>query len=216
MSGGGGGGTPLFRPPPGRGGGDDVQDPVEVGPEAAPPVAPALDELHQAPLLEQVQVALDRPGAPGEPPGEGLHPRPAQAALVVGVVGQGAVGGYRLGGDPRHDQVVYLRDSGEPCSHRHRQPPHGRAAGALWRSWMVRFTKAAGDPFKDSPAAFSMLFWWGKPTKCGSAGLCRPDAEDGNVNSPPESAPASGRGPSGLRPFLCSSSCRGWDTMCSV
>src|SRR5215217_6701501 len=66
---------------------------IEVGPEPAMPVALALHKLYEAPLLEKMQVALDRPWASGEPPGQGIHAGPAQARLVVGVIGEGAVGG---------------------------------------------------------------------------------------------------------------------------
>jgi hypothetical protein len=85
-----------------------VHLPVEVSPEPTVPVALALDELDQALLLEQMQVALDSSRASGEPSSQGLHARPAQAALVVRVVREGAVGGDNLGGDPRQDQVVDL------------------------------------------------------------------------------------------------------------
>ena len=90
-----GGGTFFSSPPfmlgclgslPGRHG-RYVQHAIEVGPEPAVPVALALHELYKAPLLEKVQVALDRPGASGEPPGQGIHARPAQPRLVVGVIG---------------------------------------------------------------------------------------------------------------------------------
>ena len=45
-----------------------VHHPIQVGPEPAVPVALALHEFHEAPLLEKVQVALDGPWASGEPP----------------------------------------------------------------------------------------------------------------------------------------------------
>ena len=80
-----------------------VNQSVEIGSEPAVPVAPALDELYETLLLQEVQVTLDRPGASGEPSSEGLHARPAQAGLVVGVIGEGAVGGDHLRGDPRQD-----------------------------------------------------------------------------------------------------------------
>ena len=100
-----------------------VQHPVDVGPEAAVPVALALDKLYEASLLEKVQVALDRPGASGEPPGQGIHARPAQATLVVGVIGEGAVGGDHLRRDPSEHEVADLGDTGKVRSHRHTDLP---------------------------------------------------------------------------------------------
>jgi len=100
-----------------------VQHSVEVSTEAPVPVALALDELYEALLLQEVQVTLYGPGASGEPSGQGLHTRPAQASLVVGVVCEGAVGGDHLRGDPRQDQVVDLGYPGKPRTHRHGQPP---------------------------------------------------------------------------------------------
>src|SRR5215211_4055247 len=50
--------------------------------------------------------------------------------------------------------------------------------------WMVRFTKAAGPGQRICPAAFSMLFWWGKPTRFGSPRHCPPYAEDGGRGLP--------------------------------
>ena len=90
-----------------------VQHAIDVGPEAAVPVALALHKLYEAPLLEKVQVALDRPGASGEPPGQGIHAGPAQARLVVGVIGEGAVGWDHLCRDPGEYQVTNLRDTGK-------------------------------------------------------------------------------------------------------
>jgi hypothetical protein len=96
-----------------------------------------------------------------------------------------------------------FEDPGEPCSHRHRQPPRDLATGALWRSWMVRFTKAAGPGQRICPAAFSMPFWCEKPTRFGSLGLGLPGAEDGDGASPSASAPASVPGSFGApAPFV--------------
>src|SRR5215207_1611914 len=54
----------------------------------------------------------------------------------------------------------------------------------------------------DYLAAFSMLFWWVKPTRFGSLGLGLPDAEDGDGASPSTSAPASGPGSFGAPAFF--------------
>ena len=96
---------------------------VEVSAEAPVPIALALHELDQALLLQEVQVALDGPWASGETSGQGLHAWPAQAGLVVGEIGEGAVGGYHLRGNACQDQVVDLGYTGKPRTHRHRQPP---------------------------------------------------------------------------------------------
>src|SRR5215213_9421562 len=118
-----------------------VHHPVDVGPEPAVPVALALHKLYEAPLLEKVQVALDGPWASGEPPGQGIHAGPAQARLVVGVIGEGAVGGDRLCRDPGEHEVTDLGDTGKFRSDRHIDLPWLRGGYAL----MIRFTKAAGS-----------------------------------------------------------------------
>src|SRR5215211_4700173 len=85
-----------------------VQHAIDVGPEAAVPVALALHKLYEAPLLEKVQVALDRPGASGEPTRQGIHAGPAQPRLVVGVIGEGAVGGITSVGTPASTRSLIL------------------------------------------------------------------------------------------------------------
>jgi hypothetical protein len=60
-----------------------VQHSIDVSPEATMPIAFALDELDEALLLQEVQVALDSPRASGEPPRQGLHAGPAEAVFVV-------------------------------------------------------------------------------------------------------------------------------------
>src|SRR5215204_2224733 len=88
--------------------------------------------------------------------GQGLHLGPAQATLIVGVVGEGTICRDCLGGDSGVGEGLYLRDTGESGLRRHYRPPCGRAAGAL----MIRFTKAADgvDLWSGLSAAFSMLF----------------------------------------------------------
>ena len=73
-------------------------------------------------------MALDGPGASGEPLGQGLHTRPAQAGSVVRVIGEGAVGGDRLRGDPREYEIAYLRDPSKSGLHRHKNLPCDCAA----------------------------------------------------------------------------------------
>src|SRR5215204_7828047 len=88
--------------------------------------------------------------------GQGLHLGPAQATLIVGVVGEGTICRDCLGGDSGEDEGLDLRDTGESGLGRHYRPPCGRAAGAL----MIRFTKAADgvDLWSGLSAAFSMHF----------------------------------------------------------
>src|SRR3712207_5066744 len=96
-----------------------------------------------------MQVALYRPHGPVEDSGEGFHLRPAQAALVVGVVSQAAVGRDDFGRDTRAYQVLDLRDTGK--FRRHSSPSCGgcaladsviesaKAAGSRSKSWLRRF-----------------------------------------------------------------------------
>jgi len=48
-----------------------------------------------------------------------IHAGPAQATLVVGVIGEGAVGGVDLCRNPSEYQVADLEDTGKSRSHRH-------------------------------------------------------------------------------------------------
>src|SRR5215203_5056042 len=82
-----------------------------------------------------MQVPLHGAYRPPQRFGQRAHPRPTKAAFVVGVVREGAVGRDGLGRHSACNQVLDLRDSGEPC-------------------WMVRFTKAAGPGLKESPRRF--------------------------------------------------------------
>ncbi len=125
-------GLGFLGPSPSRSG-RYVQHPVDVRAEAPMPIAPALDELYESPLLEEVKVSLDGSGASGEPSGQGLHARPAEAGLVVGVICEGAVGRDHLRGNPREYQIAYLGYARKSGSHRHDQPPRGFATGPHWR-----------------------------------------------------------------------------------
>ncbi len=62
---------------------NDVHHSVEVGSEPTPIIPLALDELDETLLFKQVEVTLDGPRTSGEPIGQGLHTRPAQAGLVI-------------------------------------------------------------------------------------------------------------------------------------
>src|SRR5215212_531131 len=114
--------SPIYRrtarqATPVSGGADDVEDAVEVARKPAT-IAPPFDELDQAPLPEEVQVALDRTDGAPQRGGQGLHLRPAQARLIVRVVGQRAVGRDDLRGHAGRDEFVNLWDLGESCRHR--------------------------------------------------------------------------------------------------
>src|SRR5918995_1514241 len=104
-----------------------------------------------------MEVPLDGAHRPTQCLGQGLHLGPAQATLVVGVVGEGTVGRDGLGGDSGEDEGLDLGDTGK--------------FGLLWHcrllftvrrcALMIEFTKAAGPSAKGiRPAAFSMLFFW--------------------------------------------------------
>ena len=72
------------------------------------PQAAALDELYEAKLLEEVEVPLYGPHRSAQGLCQGFHLGPAQAGLVVGVVGEGAVGGDRLCRDSGLYEVTHL------------------------------------------------------------------------------------------------------------
>src|SRR5215212_5840720 len=102
-----------------------------------------------------MEVPLDGACGTAQGVGEGLHLGPAQATLVVGVIGEGAVGRDRLGWDSGEDEGLDLRDTGELGLVWHRRLLYLVRRCAL----MIEFTKAAGPRRKGfSPAAFSMLF----------------------------------------------------------
>src|SRR5215210_6880905 len=92
-----------------------------------------------------MEVPLDGAYRTAQGLGKGLHLGPAQATLVVGVVGEGAVGRDRLGWDPGVGEVLDLRDTGK--------------FGLLWHrcllcevrrcALMIEFTKAAGPREKE-------------------------------------------------------------------
>ena len=102
---------------------------------------------------------LDRPDRETQDSSQGLHLRPAQARLVVGVVGEGAVCGDHLRGDPGLHEVAHLG--------------YARKLGLRWHSRLlfvvrrcaladpvIESAKAAVTPAKEIlPAAFSMLFF---------------------------------------------------------
>jgi hypothetical protein len=85
---------------------------VGVTSEAATP-APTLHKLDQAEISELVQMALNRPGRTPEDHGQGGHTRPAQARLVVGVVGERGVGGNNLDRHALSDELANLRYAGK-------------------------------------------------------------------------------------------------------
>src|SRR5918997_1793339 len=99
------------------GGAHDMEHAVNVG--AVPtPQASALDELYEAQLLKEVEVPLDGPHRTAQSLCQGFHLGPAQAGFVVSVVGEGEVGGNRLGRDTGFYEVAHLR--------------YARKLGLLW------------------------------------------------------------------------------------
>src|SRR5918995_5038438 len=102
-----------------------------------------------------MEVPLDGAHRPTQCLGQGLHLGPAQATLVVGVVGEGAVGRDGLGGDSGEDEGLDLGDTGE--------------FGLVWHRCllfmvrrcvlMIKFTKAAGPREKEfAPPLFLCSF----------------------------------------------------------
>src|SRR5918994_7497891 len=122
------------------GGAHNMKHPVDVR-AVPPPQASALDELYEAKLLEQVEVPLDRAHRPAQGLSQGLHLGPAEAGLVVGVVGERAVGWDRLGRDSGLYEVPHLgyaRELGLRW--------HGRLLCVVRRcALMIKFIKAAGS-----------------------------------------------------------------------
>src|SRR5215212_10543921 len=102
-----------------------------------------------------MEVPLDGAYRPSQCLGQGLHLGPAQPRLVVGVVGEGAVGRYGLGGDSGVGKVLDLGDTGK--------------FGLLWHrrlllmvrrcALMIKFTKAAGSGSREiAPPLFYVFF----------------------------------------------------------
>src|ERR687893_2375915 len=104
-----------------------------------------------------MEVPLDCAYRPSQCLGQGLHLGPAQATLVVGVVGEGTISWDSLGGDPGVGEVLDLGDTGK--------------FGLLWHrclllmvrrcALMIRFTKAAGAGGKGrkNPPPFLLSFF---------------------------------------------------------
>src|SRR3712207_8034239 len=100
-----------------------------------------------------MQVALYRPHGPVEGSGEGFHLRPAQSALVVGVVGQAAVGRDDFSRNTGGYQVLDLRDTGK-SRFRHSSPFCG---GCALADSVIESAKAAGSRSKGLCSAASLL-----------------------------------------------------------
>src|SRR5215212_5919799 len=101
-----------------------------------------------------MEVALD--GAHGAAQGlcQGLHLGPAEARLVVGVIGEGAVGGDRLGGGSSEDEGLDFRDTGKSGLLSHRRLLFLVRRCAL----MIEFIKAAGPGQRTLRRFFYALF----------------------------------------------------------
>src|SRR3712207_6627308 len=91
-----------------------------------------------------MQVALYSPHGPVELSAEGFHLRPAQDALVVGLVSQAAVGWDDFSQYTGGYQVIELRDTGE--FRRHSSPSCG---GCALADSVIESAKAAGPRPKE-------------------------------------------------------------------
>src|SRR5215210_4304869 len=98
-----------------------------------------------------MEVPLDGPNRPAQCFSQGLHLGPAQATLVVGVVGEGTVGRDGLGRNSGVGEVLDLGDTGKFGLVWHRRLLFMVRRCALAILEMVRFTKAAGTRSKMSP-----------------------------------------------------------------
>src|SRR5215207_11126560 len=105
-----------------------------------------------------MEVSLDGAYRPAQCLGQGLHLGPAQATLIIGVVGEGTVGRDGLGGDSGVNEVLDLGDTGE--------------FGLVWHrcllfivrrcALMIKFIKAAGArPKGTAPPRFLCSFSMG-------------------------------------------------------
>src|ERR687897_464688 len=102
-----------------------------------------------------MEVPLDGPNRPPQCLSQGLHLGPAQATLVVGVIGEGTVGRDGLGGDSGVGEVLDLGDTGKSGLLWHRRLLFMVRRCAL----MIEFTKAAGSARKEKPPPlFFFLF----------------------------------------------------------
>src|SRR5215211_3998396 len=102
-----------------------------------------------------MEVPLDGAYRAAQCLGQGLHLGPAQATLVVGVVGEGAVGRYGLGGDSGVGEVLDLGDTGKFGFRWHRRLLLMVRRCAL----MIEFTKAAGSGSREiAPPLFLCSF----------------------------------------------------------
>src|SRR5215207_2809790 len=88
-----------------------------------------------------MEVPLDGPNRPAQCLSQALHLGPAQARLVVGVVGEGTVGRDGLGWNSGVGEVLDLGDPGEFGLRWHSRLLFMVRRCAL----MIRFTKAAGS-----------------------------------------------------------------------
>src|SRR5919107_911521 len=90
--------------------------------------------------------------------GQGLHFGPAQATLVVGVIGEGTICRDRLGRDSGEDEGLDLRNTGKLGLLWHRRLLF---LGAAVRSGVIECPKAAGLPRKrcGSPLFLCSFYW---------------------------------------------------------
>ena len=89
-----------------------------------------------------------------------IHAGPAQATLVVGVIGESAVGGVDLCRNPSEYQVADLGDTGKLRSHRH---INLLEVLRRVRPGDGKIHQSGGPRSKGFPAAFSMPFSTASP-----------------------------------------------------
>src|SRR5215217_3958831 len=101
-----------------------------------------------------MEVSLDGTHRPTQSLGQGLHLWPAQATLIVGVIGEGTICRDRFGGDTGEDEGLDLRDTGKSGLLWHRRLLYLVRRCAL----MIRFIKAADSGQRCLRRFFYALF----------------------------------------------------------
>src|SRR5215218_11146883 len=105
-----------------------------------------------------MEVPLDGAHRASQGLGQGIHLGPAQAALVVSVVGEGTICRDRLGWDSSVSEVLDLRNTGKLGLLSHRRLLFLVRRCAL----MIEFIKAAGTSAKrNSPRRFFYALFTG-------------------------------------------------------
>jgi hypothetical protein len=111
------------------------ENPVQVATKS-PLVAPALNNLNQAFLSQQVQMALDSPDRAVEDCCQRLHLWPTESCLVVAEVAQAAVRWDHFGWDTGLEKIGNFGDTGKLLVNSH----HINLSGLAAVCSMVRLT----------------------------------------------------------------------------